>query len=74
LLDQETMRGRSDDLPALTGEGATPAGNAINTSAYWLQQFSTQLTRLGISEPARISVVGRAVERLGLSEMWVNSA
>jgi hypothetical protein len=73
LIDQETMRGRSDDQPALTGEGATPAGTATNTSLVWMQQFSTQLTRLGMAEPARRTVIGRAVERLGLSEFW-NSA
>lgn len=74
LLDQETMRSRSDDLPALTGEGAQQYGASINTSQYWMQQFSTQLVRMGMDTPTRMSVVGRAVERLGLSEFWKNSA
>jgi hypothetical protein len=73
LMDQETMRGRADDLPALTGESAQREGGAINTATFWMQQFSTQLTRYGMSEPARFSVVGRAVERLHLSEFWTQN-
>lgn len=72
LIDQETMRGRSDDLPALTGENASGPGTATNTSLIWMQQFATQLTRLGLAEPARRMVTNRAVERLGLSELWTN--
>jgi hypothetical protein len=74
LLDQDTMRSRSDDLSALTGEAAQQPGAAINTANYWLQQFSTQLTRMSMSEPARTSIRDRAVERLGLSDFWTNLA
>lgn len=74
LLDQETMRGRSDDLPALTGETANPTGSASNTSSYWLQMFKEELTKLSMSEPTRMRLASRAVERLGLGEMWTNSA
>lgn len=70
LLDQETMRGRSDDLPPQVGEVGLAPGNALNTSQYWLQQFSSQLTRFSMSEPARLSVISRAVEQLGLSNFW----
>lgn len=73
-LDQETMRGRSDDISALTGEGALQPSAALNTADYWLQQFSTQLTRLGLDEPVRRSIQNRAVERLGLSEFWTDLA
>lgn len=73
-LDQETMRGRADDISALTGEGALPPSAALNTADYWLQQFSTQLTRLGLDEPTRRSVQNRAVERLGLSDFWTDLA
>jgi hypothetical protein len=72
LLDQDTMRTRSDDLPALTGEAAQAPGQAVGTANYWLQQFSTQLTRLGMGEPRRISITHRAVERLGLSDIWTD--
>lgn len=73
-LDQETMRGRSDDISALTGEGVLPPSAALNTADYWLQQFSTQLTRLGLDEPTRRSIQNRAVERLGLSNFWTDLA
>jgi len=74
LLDQETMRGRSDDLPALTGETANPTGSAANTSSYWMQMFHEELTKLSMAEPQRMRLAMRAVERLGLSEMWTNTA
>jgi hypothetical protein len=74
LLDQDTMRSRSDDLPGLTGEAAQAPGSAMQTANYWLQQFSTQLNRLGLDEPRRISVAHRAVERLGLSDIWTDVA
>lgn len=73
-LDQETMRGRSDDISALTGEGALAPSVALNTADYWLQQFSTQLTRLSLDEPTRRSIQNRAVERLGLSDIWTDLA
>jgi hypothetical protein len=74
LLDQDTMRTRSDDTPAMTGEAAQAPGQAVQTANYWLQQFSTQLTRLGLDEPRRTSVAHRAVERLGLSDIWTDVA
>jgi hypothetical protein len=74
LLDQDTMRTRSDDMPALTGEAAQAPGQSVQTANYWLQQFSTQLTRLGLDEPRRMSVAHRAVERLGLSDIWTDVA
>jgi hypothetical protein len=74
LMDQETMRGRADDLPALTGESANPTGSALSTSSYWIAQFYEQLTKLSLNEPARYSVQSRAVERLGLSDFWTNTA
>jgi hypothetical protein len=72
LLDQDTMRSRSDDQPALTGEAAQAPGNAVQTANYWMQQFSTQLTRLSLDEPRRLSIAHRAVERLGLSDIWTD--
>jgi hypothetical protein len=74
LMDQEVMRGRSDDLAALTGETANPTGSASNTSSYWYNMFKEELTKLSLTEPARLSVMGRAVEQLGLSEFWTRSA
>jgi len=72
LLDQDTMRTRADDLPALTGEAAQQPGVAITAANYWLQQFSTQLTRLALDQPTRMMVQHRAVERLGLSQIWTD--
>jgi hypothetical protein len=74
MMDQETMRGRSDDQPAQTGESANPTGSALSTSSYWFQQYTEQLTKMSMTEPMRRSVTSRAVERLGLSELWTNSA
>jgi len=70
LMDQEVMRGRSDDLPAQTGENASPAGGALNTASYWMERFYFETARLNIGEPARRLVTDRAVERLGLSTFW----
>lgn len=72
LLDQDTMRSRSDDLPALTGEAAQQPGAAVQSANYWLQQFSTQLTRLALDQPTRMTIQHRAVERLGLSSIWTD--
>jgi hypothetical protein len=74
LAAQETMRTRSDDLQAQTAESANPAGSAIQTSAWWLQQFDAQLQRFGIEQPARATVMNRTVERLGLSNFWTDAA
>lgn len=70
LMDQEVMRGRSDDLPAQTAENASPAGSALNTASYWMERFYFETSRLNIGEPARRSVTDRSVERLGLSTFW----
>lgn len=70
LLDQETMRARADDIPALTGEGAQQPGTAANTATYWLQRFQEELHKMQIDAPARRTIGDRAVERLGLSRFW----
>jgi hypothetical protein len=71
---QEAMRSRADDLPAQTAENANPAGTSIQTAAWWLQQYDAQLQRFGMTEPARMTVMNRTVERLGLSEFWTDAA
>lgn len=70
----ETMRTRSDDLPALTAENANPPGTALTAAAWWLQQYDQQLQRFGMTEPARMTVMNRTVERLGMSEFWTDAA
>lgn len=74
LADQETMRSRADDLPALTGEAANPPGTSLAAAAYWLQRFQEQLPKFAMDEPARRSVADRTVESLGLSNFWVHAA
>jgi hypothetical protein len=74
LADQETMRSRSDDLPALTGENANPAGTSLAAAAFWLERFAEQVSKLALDLPARRSVADRSVEALGLSEFWTHVA
>lgn len=71
---QETMRTRSDDIKAQTNEDAAPSGMSLQTSAWWMQQFESQLDRFSQNEPARVSVMNRTVERLRLSTFWTDAA
>lgn len=66
----ETMRTRADDLGALTAENANPPGTSLQAAAWWLQQYDVQLRRFGMTEPTRMTVRNRTVERLGLSSFW----
>lgn len=72
LSDQEVMRSRADDLPALTGENAgAEKGGSIQTAAWWLQNmFATTLQKLSLGYPAARAVKYRAVERLNLGPVW----
>lgn len=70
----ETMRARADDLPAQTTENANPPGTSLTAAAWWLQQYDAQLQRFGMTEPARMTVMNRTVERLGMSEFWTDAA
>lgn len=71
---QETMRTRSDDIKAQTQEDAAPSGMSLQTSSWWMQQFEQQLDRFSQNEPARVTVMNRAVERLRLSTFWTDAA
>jgi hypothetical protein len=66
----ETMRTRADDLGALTAENSNPPGTSLQAAAWWLQQYDVQLKRFGMTEPTRMTVRNRTVERLGLSSFW----
>jgi hypothetical protein len=72
MSDQEVMRSRADDLPALTGENAgAEKGGSLQTAAWWMQNmFAPALGKLSLGLPARRSVIMRSVERLGLSSIW----
>jgi hypothetical protein len=70
LMDQEVMRLRSDDIQALTGEGASQPGLNTSTADYWFGRFEQALQKLSLDLPARRSVAGRAGERLNLSAFW----
>jgi hypothetical protein len=72
MADQESMRSRSDDLPALTGETPAPPGTALQIAEFWLGQFFQQLNRLDIGEPMRTSVRSRVTEKL--RGAWARSA
>lgn len=76
LADQEVMRSRADDLPALTGENAgAEKGGSLQTAAYWIQNmFEPALKKLSLGYPARRSVMYRAVERLNLGPIWMGAA
>lgn len=76
LADQEVMRSRADDLPALTGENAGgQPGSSTQTSAWYMQNmFAPALAKLSLGPPARRTMMDRAVERLGLSETWQRMA
>lgn len=72
MSDQEIMRGRADDLPALTAENAgSEKGGSLQTAAWWMQNmFAPALRKLSLGFPARRSVMNRTVERLGLGPIW----
>jgi hypothetical protein len=70
----ETMRTRADDLAALTAENANPPGTSLQAAAWWLQQYDVQLKRFGMTEPTRMTVRNRTVERLGLSSFWLDDS
>jgi hypothetical protein len=72
LSDQEVMRSRADDLPALTGENAgAEKGGSLQTAAWWMQNmYMPALKKLSLGHPARRSVAYRAVERLNLGPIW----
>lgn len=76
LSDQEIMRSRADDLPALTGENAgSEKGGSLQTAAWWMQNlFAPALHKLSLGFPARRSVMYRATERLGLGPVWTGAA
>lgn len=76
LSDQEVMRSRSDDLPALTGENAgAEKGGSIQTAAWWLQSmFAPALNKLSLGPPARRSVMYRVTEKLSLGPIWQGAA
>lgn len=76
LADQEVMRSRADDLPALTGENAgSQPGTSTNTSAWYMQNmFAPALRKLSLGPPARRSIMGRTIERLGLTGIWAGAA
>lgn len=72
LSDQENMRSRADDLPALTGENAgAEKGGSLQTASWWLQSmFATTLNKLSLGYPAARAVKYRAIERLNLGPIW----
>lgn len=70
----ETMRTRADDLGALTAENANPPGTSLQTAAWWLHQYDVQLQKFGMTEPARMTVRNRTVERLGLGGFWLDDS
>ena len=70
----ETMRARADDLGALTAENANPPGTSLQAADWWLQQYDVQLKRFGMTEPTRMTVRNRTVERLGLSSFWLDDS
>lgn len=73
MSDQEVMRSRADDLPALTGENAgSEKGGSIQTASWWLtSMFEPNLKKLSLGFPARRSVMNRVVERLNLGPVWM---
>lgn len=70
LADQETMRVRDSDVPAIQGSSAAPVDASLNAARHWLTVFENNVARLGLGSPVRLSVVERSVERLGLSRFW----
>lgn len=72
LSDQENMRGRSDDLPALTAENAgAEKGGSLQTAQWWMDNmFARALLKITLGPPARRSVMMRAVEKLNLGPIW----
>jgi hypothetical protein len=72
MSDQEVMRGRADDQPALTGENAgAEKGGALQTAGWWMQNmFAPALQKLSLGFPARHSIMTRVAEKLNLSPLW----
>jgi hypothetical protein len=72
MSDQEVMRSRADDLPALTAENAgSEKGGSMQTAAWWLQNmFGPALTKMSLGYPARHSIMSRVAEKLNLSPLW----
>lgn len=72
LADQEVMRSRADDLPALTAENAgAEKGGSTQAAAWWLQNmFYPALKKLSLGFPARRAVMSRVVEKLNLGPIW----
>ena len=74
LADQEVMRTRADDIPAMTQENIGPPGTSLSAAAFWLERFTEQLAKLALDAPARRTIADRSVEALGLSEFWTHVA
>ena len=72
LLDQESMRTRSNDLAALTGENGAAPEIAAKTAGLWLQRFQSGVQRLAVAPPVVLMVPGRSVELLesGVPFSW----
>ena len=76
MSDQEVMRSRADDLPALTAENAgAEKGGSIQTASWWMQSmFAPALQKLSLGYPARHSIMTRVAEKLNLSPLWTGMA
>jgi len=64
LMDQETMRTRSNDLVGLSGEGSSAPEVASATAQLWLDRFKDARQRLAVARPTRSVNPDRSVEML----------